>query len=83
MDMGLISDRRAQLTVVGLLMIFLTILVLSVLTPSILTAVGTISANLTADDKPVEALIVNLVPLFLLVTLLSTIALYGSPQIGG
>jgi len=81
--MGLFSDRRGQLTVVGLLMIFLTILVLAVLTPAILESVGTISQNLTDDGKPVEAVIVNLVPLFILVTLLSTIALYGSPQIGG
>ena len=76
-------DTVGQLTVVGLLMIFLTIMVLSILMPTVLDATEDMSGNLTNASLPAEATIVKLIPLFIIVTLLSTIALYGAPQIGG
>lgn len=76
-------DIKGQLTVVGLLMIFLTIMVLSILMPTVLDATDTMSANLTTAGLTSESAIVKLIPLFIIVTLLSTIALYGAPQIGG
>ena len=76
-------NDRGQLTVVGLLMIFLTIMVLSILMPVILDATDDMSGNLTVAGLPAESSIVKLIPLFIIVTLLSTIALYGAPQIGG
>jgi len=76
-------DNHGQLTVVGLLMIFLTIMVLSILMPTILDATEVMSGNLTTAELPAESAIVKLIPLFIIVTLLSTIALYGAPQIGG
>lgn len=76
-------DIKGQLTVVGLLMIFLTIMVMSILMPTILDATDEMSGNLTAAGLPAESTIVKLVPLFLITVLLSTIALYGAPQIGG
>lgn len=76
-------DNHGQLTVVGLLMIFLTIMVLSILMPTILDATEDMSDNLTAAGLPSESAIVKLIPLFVIITLLSTVALYGAPQIGG
>ena len=76
-------DISGQLTVVGLLMIFLTIMVLSILMPTVLDATDTMAANLTTAGLTSESVIVKLIPLFIIVTLLSTIALYGAPQIGG
>ncbi len=76
-------DAVGQLTVVGLLMIFLTIMVLSILMPTVLDATDGMAGNLTDAGLPAESAIVKLIPLFILVTLLSTIALYGAPQIGG
>ena len=73
-------DNRAQLTVIGLLMIFLTILTASILMPTLLVSVGWISANLTAGGFVAEAIMSNLLPLFILVTLLATISMYGAPQ---
>jgi uncharacterized BrkB/YihY/UPF0761 family membrane protein len=75
------KNHNAQMTVVGLLLIFLTIMVLSVLMPSIITAVGTMAGNLTTGGYISEAIMVKFVPLFIIVTLLSTIALYGAPQL--
>lgn len=76
-------DAVGQLTVVGLLMIFLTIMVLSILMPTVLDATDGMAGNLTDSGLPAESTIVKLIPLFIIVTLLSTIALYGAPQIGG
>ena len=76
-------DIKGQLPVVGLLMIFLTIMVLSILMPTVLDATDTMSTNLTTAGLTSESVIVKLIPLFIIVTLLSTIALYGAPQIGG
>lgn len=76
-------DAVGQLTVVGLLMIFLTIMVLSILMPTVLDATDSMAGNLTTAGLPAESTIVKLIPLFIIVTLLSTIALYGAPQIGG
>lgn len=76
-------DDKGQLTVVGLLMIFLTIMVLSILMPTILDATEDMAGNLTVAGLPAESTIVKLIPMFIIVVLLSTIALYGAPQIGG
>lgn len=75
------DSRYGQLTVVGLLLIFLTIMVLSVLMGTVITAVGTMADNLTTGGYTAEAVMIRLVPLFIIVTLLSTIALYGAPQL--
>ena len=71
---------KGQLTVPGLLMIFLTLMVFKILTPTILTAVTAIEGNLTVGGYVEEANLVALIPLFLLVVLLSSIALYAAPQ---
>ena len=71
---------NGQLTVPGLLMIFLTLMVFKILTPTILTAVTAIEGNLTTALYFEEAALVKLIPLFLLVVLLSSIALYAAPQ---
>lgn len=75
------DSHSAQLTVVGLLLIFLTIMVLSVLMPTVITAVGDMAGNLTAAGYTTEAVMIKLTPLFIIIVLLSTIALYGAPQL--
>ena len=78
--MNILHNKKAQLTVVGLLMIFLGILVLSIMMPNILLHVGYMATNLTTYGYTSEALLVKLIPLFVLVTLLASIAVYGTTQ---
>ena len=78
--MNFLHNKKAQITVVGLLMIFLGIVVLSIMMPSILLQVSYMATNLTAYNYASEALLVKLIPLFILVTFLSSIAIYGTTQ---
>ena len=75
-----IINRKAQMTIVGLLMIFLGFMVLSIIMDTITTNTTNVAANLTADGYPDEALLYRLIPLFLIGTFIATIAIYGSPQ---
>ncbi len=75
----LIKDTRAQLTVIGLLLLYLTLLVLSALMPNIISTVGNVAANLTAGGYTSEAAIIRLFPMFLIIVLLATVAMYGTP----
>ena len=74
------KDKRAQMTVVGLLMIFLAVMVLSSLMGTITGETTNVSTNLSADGFTTEATLYNLIPMFIIVVLLSSIALYGGPQ---
>ena len=78
--MELPRNNKAQLTVVGLLMVFLGLMVLSSLMDTIVDTSINTSTNLTADGLTNEALLYRLIPLFIIVVFLATIALYGSPQ---
>ena len=75
-----ITNRKAQMTIVGLLMIFLGFMVLSIIMPTIISNTNTVGANLTAGGYPNESLLYKLIPLFLIGTFIATIAIYGSPQ---
>lgn len=79
---NIVRNTSAQLTVVGLMLIFLTLMVLGNLMPTIIDTTNTMATNLTTGGYTSEAVIVQLIPLFLIVVFLSTIALYGSPQLG-
>lgn len=76
-----IKNNSGQLTIVGLLLMFLVIVVLASLMPTILVYVTTMAANLTSSGFVTSATMVNFIPLFLVVVLLATIAMYGGPQI--
>ena len=78
--MNFLHNKVGQITVVGLLMIFLGIVVLSIMMPSILLQVSYMATNLTTYGYTSEALLVKLIPLFILVALLSSIAIYATTQ---
>ena len=80
--MGLNINKNiiAQMTVPGLLLIFLGLMVLSVLMPTIATTSTNMSVDLIAKSYDEEAILVKLIPLFIIVVFLSAIALYGAPQ---
>lgn len=80
-NVEMLKCRAGQLTIVGLLMIFLILVVLSILMNDILDTVSSMAANLTAANYPEVALLIQLVPLFIVAVLLATIALYGSPRL--
>lgn len=76
------TSRRtlAQMTVIGLLMVFLGIMVLSSLMDTITTNVDTMTDNLTAAGYTEEAVLTHLIPLFIIIVFLATIAMYGAAQ---
>ena len=80
--MGLNINKNiiAQMTVPGLLLIFLGLMVLSVLMPTIATTSTNMSEDLISKSYDEEAILVKLIPLFIIVVFLSAIALYGAPQ---
>ena len=78
--MNIITNRKAQMTVVGLLLIFLAVMVASTLMPTITSTVTTTVANLTASGYTTEGTLYNFIPMFIIVVMLSSIALYGGPQ---
>ena len=75
-----LSNRKGQMTIVGLLMIFLGFMVLSIIMDTVISQTNNVSANLTAGGFSDEALLYELIPLFLIGTFIATIAIYGSPQ---
>ena len=77
---GLQRNTIAQLTVVGLLLVFLGLIVLSSLMDTITDKTTNVSNNLTAAGYDEEGLLFKMIPMFLIVTFLATIALYGAPQ---
>lgn len=70
----------AQLTVPGLMMVFLGVMILSSLMPTIVDQTIATASDLTNHSLPTESTLFSLVPLFIIVTFLATVALYGSPQ---
>ncbi len=80
MKTNMIKNIAGQMTVVGLLMIFLAVMVLSNLMPTMTDEVTIVKNNLTTAGYPTEATLYNLIPMFIIVVMLSSIALYGGPQ---
>lgn len=76
-----VNKQPGQLTVIGILMIFLSIMVLSALSDTITSTTHNMSDNLTAAGYAEEGMLINLAWLFIIVTLLATIATYGTPQV--
>ena len=74
-------NNSGQLTVIGLLLMFLTLLVMAALMPTMLASIATLAANLTTNGYYTEAVLVKFIPLFFLVVFLATIAMYGGPQV--
>lgn len=77
----ILNNESGQLTIVGLLLMFLVIVVLASLMPTILTHVSTMAGNLTVAGHPTAATMTNFIPLFFVVVVLATIAMYGGPQV--
>lgn len=73
-----------QLTVVGILLIFLSLMVMKSLMGSVIDATNSMYTDLNTTQNntsyPEAAVLVSQIPLFLVVVLLATIALYGAPQ---
>ena len=80
MNTKMLIDKAGQMTVVGLLMIFLAVMVLSSLMSTITGETTNVSIALDAASFDTEATLYNLIPMFIIVVLLSSIALYGGPQ---
>ena len=74
------SRPNAQMTVPGLLMVFLLLAVLSSFTNQISDYSTNMSDNLTARGYSEVGVLAKLIPMFIWVVVLSTIALYGAPQ---
>lgn len=76
-----IKSTTGQLTVVGLLLMFLTLIVMSHLMPTIIERSDNLSDSFNASGYTTEALLARLVGLFLMVAFLATIAMYAGPQL--
>ena len=75
-----ITNAIGQMTVVGLLLIFLAVMVLSALMGTITDEVTNVTTSLNTDGFTTEGTLFNLIPMFIIVVMLSSIALYGGPQ---
>ncbi len=73
-------DITAQLTVVGLMMLFLTLITMAALMPMIIEYSINMSNNLTVAGLVIEGVLARLISLFFIVAFLATIALYAAPM---
>lgn len=80
MNTNILKNTVAQMTVVGLLMIFLAVMVLASLMTTMTDVVTNTTNNLTAAGFTTEGTLFNLIPMFIIVVMLSSIALYGGPH---
>jgi len=74
------NNNLGQVTVVGLLMIFLAVMVLSSLMSTITGETTNVSAALSSSGFDTESTLYNLIPMFIIIVLLTSIAVYGGPQ---
>ncbi len=73
-----VKDDKGQLTIIGLFLLYLTLLTLSAMMPNMLTVINTLAVNLTANGYTTEASLIRLYPMDLILTLLSTVAMYAT-----
>lgn len=72
--------KQAQMTMIGLILLVVSIIALSAMTPVINTFTGTAAGNLTAGGHADAAVVVNLIPLFLWLGLVITVFIYTQVQ---
>lgn len=72
--------KQAQMTMIGLILLVVSIIALSAMTPVINSFTSTAAGNLTAQGHGDAAVIVNLIPLFLWLGLVITIFIYTQVQ---
>lgn len=77
---GFSQNTRGQMTVVGILLVFLGLMVLSSLMDTIADSSTNMSTNLTNKGYTEEGVLAKLIPMFVIVVFLATIAMYGGPQ---
>ena len=75
-------DTKGQMTVVGVMLLFLTLMVLGALMPTITDEANAMKDDFTNESMTYEAILVGMIPMFIIVAFLATIALYAGPQIG-
>jgi len=75
----LLKDTTAQLTIMGVMTVFVAIIVMSAITPVIITFTANASEQLNTAGYSVAALIVNLVPLFMWLGIITSIVFYVRP----
>ena len=71
-----VEDRAGQLTIVGLLTIFLELVAYMAMLPAINQVINDLLPNLDATSQT----IVSLIPLFLTIAITANIFIYMSPQ---
>jgi hypothetical protein len=76
-----VHSTTGQLTVVGLLLMFLTLIVMAHLMPTIISTSDNLSESFNNSGYTTEALLARLPGLFLIVAFLATIAMYAGPQL--
>lgn len=67
--------NKGQMTIIGILTIFITLIVFSAIMPSMNTAI----ANATAHTDETADLMLNLIPLFIVIAIIMSIFTYAKP----
>ncbi len=80
---SILTDITGQLTVLGVLMLFLTIIVLSTIMPMVIDSSMNMSEKLNASGLTNESLLAKMIPMFIVIAFLATIALYAAPMTRG
>ena len=79
----ILTNITGQLTVLGVLMLFLTIIVLSTIMPMVIDSCMNMSEKLNASGLTNESLLAKMIPMFIVIAFLATIALYAAPMTRG
>lgn len=67
---------KGQMTIVGILMVFVTLVVFSSLAGSFQNAIN----NLTEETDATTDILANLIPLFIIIAIVMSIFAYGRPH---
>ena len=81
--MSIIKNNKAQITIVGILMVFITLVIFLAIMPAMNDVIdnATIGANATITGES-EVIIVRLIPLMMLISIVVSIFVYVQPSSG-
>ena len=81
--MSIIENNKAQITIVGILMVFITLVIFLAILPAMNGVIdnATIGANATITGES-EVIIVRLIPLMMLISIVVSIFVYVQPSSG-
>ncbi len=76
---GLLRDERAQLSIMGIMTLLVSLIVMTSITPLMIQFSANASSELNNASQPMAAMIVGLIPLFMWLGMITSIVFYIRP----